>query len=93
MIAFGKFRVMMCLRHSYDRHRLKIKSTVEAENFSLLLPFFVSIAIVENTPLLPLVVGTMLLLLACGLIFLTVNALMWRTVYKLFTCKNTKREE
>ncbi len=58
---------------------------------SILLPFFVSIAIVENTPLLPLVVGIMLLLFACGLIFLAVNALMWSIVYKLFMCKNISK--
>ena len=58
---------------------------------SLLLPFFVSIAIVENTPLLPLVVGTMLLLLICGLLFMIINALMWSIVFKLFMCKNISK--
>lgn len=58
---------------------------------SLLLPFFVSIAIAENTTLLPFVVGTMLLLFLCGLIFLTANALMWSIVYKLFMCKNISK--
>ncbi len=50
---------------------------------SLLLPFFVSIAKNENTPFLPLVFGTVFLLLICGLIFLMVNALMWSIVHKL----------
>ena len=58
---------------------------------SILLPFFVSIAIVENTPLLPLVVGTMLLLLICGLLFMIINALMWSIVFKLFMCKNISK--
>ena len=58
---------------------------------SILLPFFVSIAIVVNTPLLPLVVGTILLLFACGLIFFAVNALMLNIVYKLFMCKNISK--
>ncbi|MBQ3052537.1 MAG: hypothetical protein IJD55_02425 [Clostridia bacterium] len=58
---------------------------------SLLLPFFVSIAIVENTPLLPFVVGTMLLLLICGLLFMIINALMWSIVFKLFMCKNISK--
>ncbi len=58
---------------------------------SILLPFFVSIAIVENTPLLPLVVGTMLLLLICGLLFMIINALMWSIVFKLFMCNNISK--
>ncbi len=59
---------------------------------SILLPFFVSIAIVENTPLLPLVVGTIILLFVCGLIFWVLNALMWSIVYKLLKCKNLKTD-
>ncbi len=55
---------------------------------SILFPFFVSIAIVENTPLLPLVVGTIILLFACGLIFLTVNALVWSIVHKFVKSRN-----
>ena len=55
---------------------------------SILLPFFVSIAIVENTPLLPLVIGTIILLFACGLIFITVNTLMWSIICKIFKRKN-----
>ena len=58
---------------------------------SMLLPFLVSIAIVENTPLLPLVVGTILLLFANSLIFLLVNALIWSIAYKLFMYKNTSK--
>ncbi len=50
---------------------------------SLLLPFFVTIAKNENTPFIPLVIGTVILLFVCGLIFMTVNALLWSIVHKL----------
>ncbi len=49
---------------------------------SILLPFCVFITVVEKTPLLPLVVGTIILLFACGLIFLIVNALIWSIVHQ-----------
>ena len=78
--------------HSFFSIIKSIDNIVHTLSFiSLLLPFFVSIAIVKNTPLLPLVVGTILLLVACGLIFLSINALMWNIVYKLFMNKNIKK--
>lgn len=55
---------------------------------SILLPFFVTIAVSEKTPLLPSVVGMIFLLFSCGLIFLIVNTLIWSIVYKLIGHKS-----
>ena len=54
---------------------------------SILLPFFVFIAIAEKTPLVPLVVGTIALLFICGMMFLILNALMWSIAHKLVMSK------
>lgn len=57
---------------------------------SVLLPFFVFIAVVENTPLLPAFFATIILLCILGLIFLAVNALMWFIVYKTYVHKSIR---
>lgn len=58
---------------------------------SILLPFFVSIAVMEKTPFIPLVVGTLILLLCCGVLFLTVNTLLWCILYE-FVWRRTKKD-
>ena len=49
---------------------------------SILTPFFVTVAVMEKTPFVPLVVGTLILLLCCGVLFLTVNTLLWCILYE-----------
>ena len=49
---------------------------------SILTPFFVTVAVMEKTPFIPLVVGTLILLLCCGVLFLTVNTLLWCILYE-----------
>ena len=46
------------------------------------LLFFLLIGISASTPFLPLVVGTIILLVACDLVFTIVNTLIWCLVHK-----------
>lgn len=58
---------------------------------SIVLPFFVSIAVIEKTPVLPLIVGTVILLVFWGLIFFIVNSLLWFAVHKFIRYKRIER--
>lgn len=58
---------------------------------SIFLPFFVSIAVIEKTPVLPLIVGTIILLVFCGLIFFIVNSLLWFAVHKFIRYKRVEK--
>ena len=58
---------------------------------SILTPVFVTVAVMEKTPFIPLVVGTLILLLCCGVLFLTVNTLLWCILYE-FIWRRTKKD-
>ena len=53
---------------------------------TILIPFQVVIAILENTPFLPLIVGTVILIIESTLLIEIVNAIIWSIVF--FATKN-----
>lgn len=58
---------------------------------SILLPFFVAVAVSIETPLLPLIVGTIILILISVLVFLTINTFIWNIVYRLVSSESFKQ--
>ncbi|MBR6572206.1 MAG: hypothetical protein IKK77_00605 [Clostridia bacterium] len=58
---------------------------------SILLPFFVAIAVSIETPLLPLIVGTIILILLSVLAFLAINTFIWNIVYRLVSSEGFKQ--
>lgn len=53
---------------------------------TILIPFQVMIAILENTPFLPLIVGTVILIIASTLLIEIINTIIWSIVF--FATKN-----
>lgn len=58
---------------------------------SILLPFFVAVAVSIETPLLPLIVGTIILMLLSVLVFLAINTFIWNIVYRLVSSEGFKQ--
>lgn len=58
---------------------------------SILLPFFVAVAVSIETPLLPLIVGTIILILVSVLVFLAINTFIWNIVYRLVSSESFKQ--
>lgn len=58
---------------------------------SLLIPFFVAVAVSIETPLLPLIVGTIILILLSVLAFLAINTFIWNIVYRLVSSESFKQ--
>lgn len=57
----------------------------------IVLAFCLTIAVREGTPWLPLVVGTLMLLIITGLLFLIINTVCWCIVHRLIINKNLKK--
>ena len=55
---------------------------------TILVPFQVVIAILENTPFLPLIVGTIILIIASTLLIEMINTIIWSIVF--FAAKNNR---
>ncbi len=58
---------------------------------SILLPFFVAVAVSIETPLLQFIVGTIILILLSVLVFLAINTFIWNIVYRLVSSENFKQ--
>lgn len=73
---------------NYIIDKLKFKNNLTAILAwqTILIPLQVMIAILENTPFLPLIVGTVILIIASTLLIEIINTIIWSIVF--FATKN-----